>query len=122
MKKTLLALCFAALAAATVAAVTDVAGTWKVEGDVYGNPIKFDCALKQDGEALSGTAKFEDGAEVPVTGSVKEQATVFEFDTEKDGTSYHLVFTGTLGEDGGLKGSIAVAGVEGTFTATKAAQ
>ena len=36
-----------------------------------------------------------------------------------DGDVYHLVFTGTLGEDGGMKGTIAVAGVEGTFTATK---
>jgi len=39
--------------------------------------------------------------------------------TVNQGTTYHLVFTGTLGEDGGMKGTIAVAGVEGTFTAKK---
>jgi hypothetical protein len=119
MKNTLLALCLAVLAVATAAANTDVAGTWKVVGDVYGNPVNFDCALKQDAEALSGTAKFEDGREVPVTGSVKEKDVTFEFDTENAGTTYHLVFTGALGDDGGLKGTIAVAGVEGTFMATR---
>lgn len=121
MKKALFAFCFAALAAVTLTATPDVAGTWKVDGDVYGNPVKFDCALTQDAEALSGTAKFEDGKEVPVTGSAKETTVTFEFDTESQGSTYHLVFTGTLGDDGGLKGTIAVAGVEGTFTATKQA-
>jgi hypothetical protein len=120
MKKTLLTLCISAVAVVTVAAV-EVAGTWKVVGDVYGNPVNLDCALKQDGEALTGTAKFEDGKEVPVTGSVKEKTVTFEFDSENQGTTYHVVFTGTLGDDGRLTGSIAVAGVEGTFTATKQA-
>jgi len=44
---------------------------------------------------------------------------VFEFDTEHQGTTYHMVFSGSVGDDGGIKGSIAVAGVEGTFTAKK---
>jgi hypothetical protein len=122
MRNSLLALCFAALATITVAAATDVAGTWKVDGDVYSNPVKFDCTLKQDADALAGTAKFEDGREAAVTGTLKEKTVTFEFDSEKDGTTYHLVFTGTIGDDGTLKGTIAVAGVEGTFTATKAAQ
>ena len=52
-------------------------------------------------------------------GTVKEKEVTFEFDNEHQGSTYHLVFTGTLGDDGGLKGTIAVAGVEGTFTATK---
>lgn len=121
MTKSVFAFCIAVLAAATLSAAPDVAGTWKVDGDVYGNPVKFDCALKQDGEALAGTAKFEDGKEVPVTGSLKENTATFEFDTESQGSTYHLVFTGTIGDDGGMKGSIAVAGVEGTFTATKQA-
>jgi hypothetical protein len=121
MKKTLLALCLAAFTVVTAAANTDVAGSWKVVGDVYGNPVNFDCALKQDGEALTGTAKFDDGRETAVTGSVKEKTVSFEFDTDSAGTTYHLVFTGTVGDDGGLKGTIAVAGVEGTFTATKQA-
>jgi len=118
MKNILLTLSFVALAAVTALAA-DVSGTWKVDGTVYGNPVKFSGALKQQGATLSGTATFEDGRAVPVTGSVSEKAVTFEFDAEHEGTTYHLVFTGTLGADGGLTGTIAVAGVEGTFTATK---
>ena len=117
MKKIALALCAVVLAATAVLAA-GVAGTWNVDGDVVGNPVKFTTVWKQDGETLSGTATL-DGKETPVKGTVKDKAVSFEFDTDHEGTTYHLVFTGTLGDDGVLKGSIAVAGVEGTFTATK---
>jgi opacity protein-like surface antigen len=117
MNKLALAIVAVALTAATVFAA-DVAGTWNVDGDVVGNPVKFTTVWKQDGEKLSGTATLE-GKDVPVTGSVKDNAVSFEFDNEHEGTTYHLVFTGTIAEDGALKGSIAVAGVEGTFTAKK---
>jgi hypothetical protein len=117
MQRLALALCVVALASVSVFAA-DVAGTWNVDGDVVGNPVKFTTVWKQDGEKLSGTATLE-GKDTPVTGTVKEKTVTFEFDNDHEGTTYHLVFTGTLGDDGGLKGSIAVAGVEGTFTATK---
>ena len=57
--------------------------------------------------------------DVPIAGSVNDRVVTFEFDTEANSEADHMVFTGTLADDGGLKGSIAVAGVEGTFTATK---
>ena len=115
MKNPMLALCVVALLSVATLFAADVSGNWKVDGDVVGNPVKFDCVLKQEGEKLSGTAVIE-GKDVPVSGSVKERDVTFEFDTS---SGYHLVFTGALGEDGGLKGSIAVSGAEGTFTATK---
>jgi hypothetical protein len=118
MRTLALALAAIALAAVTVLAA-DVSGTWNVDGDVMGNPVKFPCVMKQDGEQLSGTATLEGGKDVPVVGTVQEKVVVFEFDTESQGSTYHLVFTGTIGDDGGLKGTIAVAGVEGTFTAAK---
>jgi hypothetical protein len=117
MKRVALVLCAVALAAVSVLAA-DVSGTWNVDGDVMGNPVKFPCVLKQDGDTLSGTATVED-KDVPVTGTAKEKDVTFEFDSVHEGTTYHLVFTGTLGDDGALKGTIAVAGAEGTFTATK---
>jgi hypothetical protein len=118
MKTAVRVLCAIALATVTLSAA-DVSGAWNVDGDVVGNPVKFPCVLKQDGETLSGTATLEGGTDVPVKGTVKESAVTFEFDSEREGQTYHLVFTGTLGDDGGVKGTIAVAGVEGTFTATK---
>jgi hypothetical protein len=114
-----IALALAAVVLTSVALLAaDVAGTWAVDGDVVGNPVKFTAVWKQDGETLSGTATLE-GKDTPVTGTVKDKTVTFEFDNDHEGTTYHLVFTGTLGDDGGLKGAIAVAGVEGTFTAKK---
>ncbi len=118
MRKIALALCAVALSAVFVCAAVDVAGTWNVDGDVYGNPVKFATVWKQSGEELSGTATLE-GKDVPVKGTVKDKAVTFEFDSEHQGTTYHMVFSGAVGDDGGIKGSIAVAGVEGTFTAKK---
>jgi len=117
MKTALLVLCTAALATITLFAA-DVSGGWNVDGDVVGNPVKFAVTFKQDGETLAGTATLE-GKDIPVTGSAKEKAVSFEFDAENQGTAYHLVFTGTLGDDGGMTGTIAVAGAEGTFTGKK---
>ena len=117
MKRVALALAVVALTVAPAFAA-DVAGTWNVDGDVVGNPVKFTTVWKQDGETLSGTATLE-GKDTPVTGTVKDKAVTFEYDTDHEGTTYHLVFTGTLQDDGTITGSIAVAGVDGTFTATK---
>ncbi len=115
MRNLVCALCLVVATATLFAA--DVSGTWKVDGDVYGNAIKMTCSLKQDGEKLSGAGALADNANVTLIGSVKDAAVTFEFDTP-DGT-YHLVFTGKLEGEGSLKGTISVAGVEGTFTAVK---
>jgi hypothetical protein len=115
MKNLVAALCFTLVAATALAA--DVTGTWKVAGDVYGNPVNLTCSLKQDGEKLSGKATLGEGQDVAVTGSVKDTTVSFEIDTPDK--TYHLVFTGKLDADTSIKGSIAVAGVEGTFTAVK---
>jgi hypothetical protein len=68
---------------------------------------------------LSGTATLEGNREVPVSGSAREKNVSFAFNTEHEGSTCQLVFAGVVGEDGGMTGSIAVAGVEGTFTAKK---
>lgn len=106
-----------ALAVAVVSAA-DISGTWNVDGDVVGNPVKFACALKQAGEKLSGTATMQ-GKEIPMTGSVKGQVVTFQFDVDHEGSTYTNVFTGKLGDSGILEGKIEVGGVEGTFTAKK---
>ena len=115
MRNCLVALCL--VLTPVVLSAADVSGTWKVDGDVQGHAVKFSCTLVQEGEALSGTATLSDGKDVPVTGTSADTTVSFEFDTA-DG-AYHLVFTGTVDSDGGIKGTIAVAGAEGTFTAVK---
>ena len=111
-------LAFAVVLAGVTLTAADVSGTWDVDGDVVGNPVKFSCTLKQDGEALSGTATI-DGKDVPVKGTAKDRVVTFQFDVEYQGTTYTDVFTGKLGDDDAIAGTIAVAGVEGRFTAKK---
>jgi hypothetical protein len=99
----------------------DLSGTWNLDGDVVGSPVKITCVLKQDAEALSGTATIEgaDSQDVPVKGSIKGRAVTLELDVAAQGSSHTNVFTGRLGADGIIRGVIAVANVRGTFTARK---
>jgi len=105
----------------TSRSAADLSGTWDVDGDVAGNAVKITCVLKQDGEALSGTATIE-GAErpdVPVKGSIKAREVTFQIDVPAQGSSHTNVFTGTLSDGDIIRGAIAVANVGGTFTAKK---
>jgi limonene-1,2-epoxide hydrolase len=99
----------------------DLSGTWNVDGDVIGNSVKITCVLKQDGEALSGTARIEgaDSQDVPVKGSIQGRAVTFQIDVPAQGASHTNVFSGRLDADGIIRGAIAVANVGGTFTARK---
>ena len=99
----------------------DLSGTWNVDGDVAGNAVKITCVLKQDGEALSGTATIEgaDLQDVPVKGSIRGRDVTFQIDVPARGSSHTNVFTGRLGADGIIRGASAVANVGGTFTAKK---
>jgi len=107
-------------AVVAVAAAADVSGSWNVDGDVVGNAVKYTCALKQSGEALSGTATFVNTSkELPLKGTVKDRVVTFQFDVDHEGSTYTMIFSGTLGEIGGIEGKIEVGGVEGTFSAKK---
>ena len=108
----------AVVLAAVVIPAADVSGTWSVQGDVVGNPVNFVLTLKQEGEKLSGQAALQ-GQSLPVVGTVEDKTVKFEFDVEHGGQTYTNVFTGTLKDGGVIDGTIAVGGVEGTFTAKK---
>lgn len=113
-----LPLLVAVLAVAPTAVAADVSGTWDVDGSVYGYPVQFPCSLKQEGGKLTGTAHIQEKDQA-VTGTVQDGTVTFKFEVEHEGTTYELVFTGTLGSDEDMSGTIAVAGVTGEFTAKK---
>ncbi len=98
----------------------DVTGGWKITGDVVGNAVLADCALKQDAGTVNGTCTIN-GTSPAVTGQVAGKAITFQFPVTHEGQEYTLVFKGGPIETGDLKGNIEVAGVTGTFTAAKAA-
>jgi hypothetical protein len=98
----------------------DLSGTWQFVGDVSGNPVEIECALKQDGSKLSGTCKSPAASNIPVAGEVDEQKVTFSYSVDYQGTTYTLQYTGKVDEAGtGLTGGIEVAGAGGTFSAKK---
>ena len=115
--KTLVAAFVLALMSVAVSAA-DVSGTWNVDGDVVGYPVKFACTLKQADDALTGSANME-GKVIPLTGNAKDNVVTFTFDVDHEGTTYTNVFKGKLGDNGVIEGTIEVGGQFGTFSAKK---
>lgn len=110
----------ALFAIAAPAWAANLTGTWQFSGDVSGNPVEIECALKQDGSKLSGTCKSPTAANIPVAGEVNEQKVTFSYSVDYQGTTYTLQYTGKVDEAGtGLTGGIEVAGTGGTFSAKK---
>jgi hypothetical protein len=98
----------------------DLTGTWQFVGDVSGNPVEIECALKQDGSKLSGTCKTPAASNIPITGAVNDTKVSLSYSVDYQGTTYTLQYTGKVDEAGtGLTGGIEVAGAGGTFSAKK---
>jgi len=104
-------------------AAADVNGTWKFDGDVQGNPVKMECAFKQDGDKFKAACKSGAGDERNFDGVIEDGKVRFSFDVLHDGNTYTLVFTGAIKEDKEISGDINLpaAGITGNFTAKKAA-
>jgi uncharacterized protein len=101
------------------AAGSPFAGTWKITGDVVGNPVNSTCTFTVDGAGkVGGTCTLPTG-ETRATGDVKAQTLTFQIGVTHEGTDYVLVFTGTPQSLTAMKGTIDVAGTQGEFTATK---
>jgi hypothetical protein len=118
---TILAAVFVMFVTPAVAA-SDVTGSWKVAGDVAGHVIDATMTLKQEGDALSGTVEFVGRAKpAPLTGTVEDAMVTMTFTVQADEGTYEQTWTGTLGADGVLKGTIDVQQglATGEFTATK---
>jgi len=111
-----------ALALAVVSLVVwaaDVSGTWSftVETDQgTGNPT---FVLKQDGEKLTGTYTGTLG-EAKVSGSVKGDQVVIEFQADAGGQAIKVVYSGAIESPTRMKGKVDFGGqLSGTWTATR---
>ena len=103
-----------------------VSGTWRIAGDVVGNPVNEVCTLRQAGAAVSGSCRAADVANAKVqdvTGEVKDGQLTFRHGGDYQGTAITLTFTSTTATAKELKGTIDVQpfGVNGTFSAVPAA-
>jgi len=97
------------------AADADLSGKWAIAGDVVGNAVTLNCTFQQNAEAkITGKCTVNGTEATDIAGDVKDTEFKFSFTT----AGYMLTYTGTL-EGDAVKGSIAVAGVTGTFSGTR---
>jgi hypothetical protein len=107
--------CFAGAGAATLD------GTWRVNGEVQGNPVNPICVLAEKDAKITGTCLGTDGKPVPVTGTVTDKGYKWQYDTAYQGSGITIYFTGSFDKDGNLAGGVYVEpyAVDGSFTAKR---
>jgi hypothetical protein len=109
---------FAVLAAVRLLALSNVTGTWELEGTFDDRKLAdarsgFDCVLKQNGERVTGKCS---GGTAVMTGEVKGQTVILRLSELHPSTT----FTGTLDKAGThLQGRFVVGDKRGRFTAVK---
>jgi type 1 fimbria pilin len=115
MKTGFIALALAALSFSGAALADDVAGAWKISGDVVGNAVDTTCTFAGAAGKLTATclADGKPGPSAPVTVAGKDVS----WDWATDQAT--LTFKGKLDTDKSMKGDIEVSGVTGSFTAAK---
>ncbi len=104
-----------------------VNGAWTLMISAADMTYHASCNFTQTGGDLSGTCTPTDPAPdggaapkpSPVTGTVDGSNVKFGYDISFGDMPLHLDYTGALSSDTAMAGKLEVAGMEGTFTATK---
>ena len=109
------------IASFQAANAADISGSWHVTGSVSDNPVDTTCTLTQKDNALTGTCVRKDGKSVDATGSVKDDAIAWHYNSEYNGDTITINYSGKIGKDGTISGTIVVDPYNATddFTATK---
>ena len=111
MKTALIAIAATVLVSGSALAADDVAGAWKISGDVVGNAVDTVCTLTATTAACNVDGK--PGAASPL--KVDGKSVSWDWDAGQA----TLTFKGTLDTPKSMKGDIEVQGVTGSFTAAK---
>ena len=111
MKTALIAIAATVLVSGSALAATDVAGAWKISGDVVGNAVDTVCTLTATTAACNVYGK--PGAASPL--KVDGKSVSWDWDAGQA----TLTFKGTVDTPKTMKGDIEVQGVTGSFTAAK---
>ena len=100
-----------------------IAGTWKITGDVAGNPVNTICVMKQAGSTLTGNCSSDARGPSALTGDVKDGKVTFQYDIDYEGQPLTIIYSATATAAKELKGTIDVKpmGATGTFTAVPVA-
>lgn len=107
--------------AALQAQPTAVGGTWTVRADISGNQSESTCTFTQKESDLTGSCAGERGT-VMITGKVDGKTVNWQFDTQYEGQTLTVYYSGTSQSADKITGTINVQpmNVSGEFTATKA--
>lgn len=99
----------------------DLTGRWSLEQTLprFGVTFSTPCQLTQTGAAIQGVCGDQQGKTFAVTGSRSGGVVTLNYRTDFAGVSARFVFNGELQSDGGLKGTLAIGELPGTFTATR---
>ncbi len=99
----------------------DLSGVWAVNGDVEDNSVSPTCTFTQKDQSISGTCKIDGEHVVDAKGVVKGKELTWAYSMDYEGTMYKLTFSGLIGEDKLMQGTISVepSGVSGEFTAKR---
>jgi hypothetical protein len=102
-------------AAGGPARAADVIGAWTLHGSVFFNAVDTTCLFKEQDGGIAATCENDGkpGAYVPAT------VTAGKVSWSWDSGPAVLAFDGALISDTTIKGTIAVRGFTGSFTATK---
>ena len=113
----------AAQGGATGQAQPIASGTWKIDGNVMGNPVTMTCVLTEADHKLAGTCSSGDGSTPrALTGTATPKGVNWRFDDQFHGQPISFSINATLSADGAkMNGTLSIApmGVDGTFTAIK---
>jgi hypothetical protein len=109
-----------ALLLASQIASADVAGNWKIEGDIGGMPVSITCALEAKGATLSGVCRNDEVGDLPITGQTSADGASWTYDVNYQGQQFTVSYNGKLTSPTQLQGDIAVGGnPSGSFKGTK---
>ena len=97
-----------------------VAGTWTVRADISGNQSESSCTFTQKESDLTGTCNSDRGA-VMVTGKIDGKTVNWQFDTQYEGQTLTVYYSGTSQSEEKITGTVNVQpmNVSGEFTAAK---
>ncbi len=113
--RTVIAAAVAAVSISGAALADDVAGAWKVTGDVVGNAVNTVCTFAGAGDKTTASCTENGAAGKPTPVTISGKDVSWDWETSQA----VLTFKGKLDSDKAMKGDIEVSGVTGNFTAAK---
>jgi hypothetical protein len=118
--KTPLALAFASVALLLTEPQSPVAGKWKVSSNVGGTSSEQACTFTQKDDVVAGTCEGDSGP-LPVSGKVDGKNVTWQFNTQWEGQTLTVIYSGALESATKITGRVDVQplNVSGDFTATQ---